>query len=95
MTRWWIVGLTLLLGVQTALGQLFEADSKRNGSSKMDIVVKEIERRERSSVMDITITKVAHRSVRRFFSCAVFGNSPDCEDTTATLPRSRTNRRHD
>ncbi len=36
-------------------GQLFESDYKRFGGSKMDIVVREIERRSRSSVVEIKI----------------------------------------
>lgn len=67
MKRWWIVGLVLLIGVQTASAQLFEADSKQYGNSKMDIVVKEVERRDRSSVMDITITKVGSSVGSSFF----------------------------
>ncbi|MBI5853777.1 MAG: hypothetical protein HZB35_00780 [Nitrospirae bacterium] len=65
--RWWILGLALLVGTQTAFGQLFEADSKRGGHSKMDIVVKEIERRDRSSIMEITITKVGSSVGSSFF----------------------------
>jgi hypothetical protein len=45
----------LLLATSDARAQLFEADSKRFGNPKMDIVVKEVERRERASVIDIKI----------------------------------------
>ena len=59
--------MVLLAGVQTAHSQLFEADSKRGGQSKMDIVVREVERRDHSSVMDITITKVGSSVGSSFF----------------------------
>ena len=44
-----------LLTITDARAQLFEADSKRFGDPKFDIVVKEIERRERASVIVVTI----------------------------------------
>jgi hypothetical protein len=48
----------LIVALPDARGQLFEADSKQFGSSKMDIVLKEIERRPRASVVEIKITSV-------------------------------------
>ena len=50
-----------------ANGQLFESDSKRLGGSKMDIVVKEIERRDRSSVVEIKINTVGSSVGSSFF----------------------------
>jgi len=47
--------------------QLFESDSKRFGNSKMDIRVKEIERRERSSVIQIDIKSVGSSVGSSFF----------------------------
>jgi len=67
MVQGWIIALMLLIGVPSASGQLFEADSKQYGHSKMDIVVKEVERRDRSSVMDITISKVGSSVGSSFF----------------------------
>ena len=51
----------------TAHGQLFEADSKRYGNPKMDIVVTEVERRQHSSVIDIKITLVGSSVGPSFF----------------------------
>lgn len=50
-----------------AYGQLFEADSKRYGDPKMDIVVTEVERRPHSSVIDIKITRVGSSVGASFF----------------------------
>jgi hypothetical protein len=47
--------------------QLFESDSKRFGNSKMDIRVKEIERRERSSVIQIDIKSAGSSVGGSFF----------------------------
>ena len=47
--------MVLLACVAPAYGQLFEADSKSRGDSKMDIVAQELERRPRASVLDIRI----------------------------------------
>jgi hypothetical protein len=41
-----------------AHGQLFESDSKRLGDGKMDIVVREIDRRPRASVLQIDIKNI-------------------------------------
>jgi len=56
-----------LIIAATAQGQLFESDSKRLGGSKMDIVVKEIERRDRSSVVEIKINTVGSSVGSSFF----------------------------
>ncbi len=50
-----------------AHGQLFESDSKRFGNSKMDIVVKEIERRQRASVVQIDIKSIGSSVGSSFF----------------------------
>jgi hypothetical protein len=50
-----------------AHGQLFESDSKKLGASKMEIVIKEIERRERSSVVEIKINAVGSSVGSSFF----------------------------
>jgi hypothetical protein len=50
-----------------AHGQLFESDSKRFGNSKMDVVVKEIDRRERSSVIQIDIKSIGSSVGSSFF----------------------------
>ena len=63
----WIVGLVLLVGTPTAYGQVFEADSKRHGNPKMDIVLREVERRQHSSVIDITITSIGSSVGSSFF----------------------------
>ncbi len=47
--------IPILLLAAPARAQLFESDSKRLGNPKMDIVVKEIARRARSSVIQIDI----------------------------------------
>jgi hypothetical protein len=51
----------------TAHGQLFESDSKRFSGTKMDIVVKEIERRERTSVIAVTIQRLGSSVGSWFF----------------------------
>jgi hypothetical protein len=57
----------LALACTDAHGQMFESDSKRFGNPKMDIVLKEVERRERSSVIDIEISKVGSSVGSSFF----------------------------
>ena len=57
----------LTLTATVAQGQLFESDSKRLGGSKMDIVVKEIERRDRSSVVEVKIKTVGSSVGSSFF----------------------------
>lgn len=51
----------------TAYAQLFKADSKKLGNSQMDIVVEEIERRERSSVVEIKINAIGSSVGSSFF----------------------------
>jgi hypothetical protein len=55
------------IATPAAHGQLFESDSKRLGGSKMDIVVREIERRDRSSVVEIKITNIGSSVGSSFF----------------------------
>jgi len=50
-----------------AHGQLFESDSKRFGNTKMDIKVREVERRERSSVIQVDIQSVGSSVGSSFF----------------------------
>ncbi len=60
----------LLCATTAAHGQLFEADSKRQGDSKMakmDIVIREVERRPHASVIDIKITDVGSSVGSSFF----------------------------
>lgn len=57
----------LTLAASAVHGQLFEADSKRLGGSKMDIVVREIERRDRSSVVEIKIIHIGSSVGSSFF----------------------------
>ena len=67
MTVQWLIACLLFIATQVAAAPLFEADSKARGNDKMDIVVKEVERRERSSVLDVTITKVGSSVGASFF----------------------------
>ena len=53
--------------MQPAQGQLFESDSKRLGNSKMDIVVREVERRPFVSVLNIEINTVGSSVGSSFF----------------------------
>jgi hypothetical protein len=57
----------LIVALPDARGQLFEADSKQFGSSKMDIVLKEVERRPRASAVEIKITSVGSSVGSSFF----------------------------
>ena len=57
----------LVIALPDARGQLFEADSKQFGTSKMDIVLKEVERRPRASVVEIKITSVGSSVGSSFF----------------------------
>jgi hypothetical protein len=57
----------LVVAPRTARGQLFEADSKQFASSKMDIVLKEVERRPRASVVEIKINSVGSSVGSSFF----------------------------
>ena len=60
------LSLGLLLAAP-AYGQLFESDSKRLGDGKMDIVVREIDRRPRTSVLQIDIKKIGSSVGSSFF----------------------------
>ena len=64
---WWAICFAILCGITTAHGQLFEADSKRYGNPKMDIVMTEVERRQHSSVIDIKITLIGSSVGSSFF----------------------------
>ena len=61
-----ICGLLTIAATATQ-GQLFEADSKKLGAAKTDIVVKEIERRDRSSVVEIKINTIGSSVGSSFF----------------------------
>jgi hypothetical protein len=61
-----VVG-AVLLTLSDARAQLFESDSKRFGNSKTDIVVNEVERRERASVIEIKINAVGSSVGSSFF----------------------------
>jgi len=64
----YVASLSLgLLLVAPAHGQLFESDSKRFGDGKMDIVVREIDRRPRTSVLQIDIKKISSSVGSSFF----------------------------
>ena len=65
--RCWGICFAILCGTPTAHGQLFEADSKRYGNPKMDIVMTEVERRPYSSVIDIKITSIGSSVGSSFF----------------------------
>jgi hypothetical protein len=65
---WRTIGLMMAIALTNAQAQLFEADSKRlAGSGKMDIVVREIERRPRVSVLAIEIQAVGSSVGSSFF----------------------------
>ena len=59
--------LSLIATATRADGPLFESHSKRDPNTKMDIVVKEIQRRPRSSVLEITIRSVGSSVGSSFF----------------------------
>ena len=59
--------VALMIAASAAQGQLFEADSKKLGGSKMDIVVREIERRDRSSIVEVKINAVGSSVGSSFF----------------------------
>ena len=64
---WWVICFAIVCGSTTAHGELFQADSKRYGNPKMDIVVTEVERRQYSSVIDIKITLIGSSVGSSFF----------------------------
>ena len=55
------------LGALPAHGELFVSDAKRFGNDRMDIVVREIERRPRASALAIEMTKVGSSVGSSFF----------------------------
>ena len=57
----------LMANVAAAQTPLFESDSKRFGNPKMDIVVAEVERRPRISVLDIRIKAIGSSVGSSFF----------------------------
>ena len=59
--------MSFLAGAAGAQVQHFESRSKRLDGDKMDIVVREIERRERSSVLEIAIKSVGSSVGASFF----------------------------
>jgi len=59
--------ILILFFAAPARAQLFESDSKRFGNSKMDIVVREIDRRARSSVIQIDIKAIGSSVGSSFF----------------------------
>ena len=61
-----ILSLALLIAAP-AQGQLFKSDSKRFGDGKIDIVVSEIDRRPRTSVLQIEIKKIGSSVGSSFF----------------------------
>lgn len=70
LTIAWLLAVSLgivVVPISDANGQLFEADSKQFGSSKMDIVLKEVERRPRASVVEIKINSVGSSVGSSFF----------------------------
>ena len=62
-----VVAVSVLAGAAGAQVQHFESRSKRLDGDKMDIVVREIERRERSSVLEIAIKSVGSSVGASFF----------------------------
>ena len=62
-----VVAMSFLAGAAGAQVQHFESRSKRLDGDKMDIVVREIERRERSSVLEIAIKSVGSSVGASFF----------------------------
>lgn len=64
-----IIAILIAIALRTTpvWSQLFESDSKRFGNSKMDIRVTEIERRERSSVIQIDIKSAGSSVGGSFF----------------------------
>jgi hypothetical protein len=69
ITFWRCIPTALVLFSAAAAAQtpLFESDSKRFGNPKMDIVVAEIERRPRVSVLDIRIKAIGSSVGSSFF----------------------------
>jgi len=62
-----VAAMALTSVMSAALAQNFEAHSKRLGDGKMDIVIREIERRPRVSVLEIEVNKVGSSVGSSFF----------------------------
>ena len=56
-----------MVALSDAHGQRFESESKQSGSSKMGIVLKEVERRPRASVVEIKVNSVGSSVGSSFF----------------------------
>jgi hypothetical protein len=67
MSPRWLPAFLLLASVAHSAEALFESDSKRFGNPKMDIVVAEVERRPRVSVLDIRIKAIGSSVGSSFF----------------------------
>lgn len=67
MSRHWLPAFLLLASAAHSAEALFESDSKRFGNPKMDIVVAEVERRARVSVLDIRIKAIGSSVGSSFF----------------------------
>lgn len=67
--RRFVPAALMLAAIATAAAEvpLFESDSKRFGNPKMDIVVAEVERRPRVSVLDIRIKAIGSSVGSSFF----------------------------
>ena len=65
--RLWLLLPFLCASSAQASGTLFQSDSKRFGNPKMDIVVAEVERRPRVSVLEIRIQAVGSSVGSSFF----------------------------
>lgn len=65
--RSWLLMFILAASAAQSAEALFESDSKRFGNPKMDIVVAEIERRPRVSVLDIRIKAIGSSVGSSFF----------------------------
>lgn len=66
-SRLWLLLPFLCASSAPASETLFQSDSKRFGNSKMDIVVAEVERRPRVSVLEIRIQAVGSSVGSSFF----------------------------
>jgi hypothetical protein len=65
--RSWLLMFILAASAAQSAEALFESDSKRFGNPNMDIVVAEIERRPRVSVLDIRIKAIGSSVGSSFF----------------------------
>jgi len=65
--RLFVAAVVALLGVVPAQAENFRSDSKRFGNAKMDIVLTETQRLERTSIVEIQITTVGSSVGSSFF----------------------------